>query len=231
MTKRGLLVSLATVLLMIRLYYWAADGVGPDVRFSIAAISTGDGRLTASAALTLIGLLPILAAIIALLFAGLAWMEPLRRNLARGSRAFLIAWAGTELMLLAIAWMLATELRSSAMRQTTDIGWRVAVATGCTILVLVADALPKTRRNFLFGVRTPWTLGSDLSWERTHRFAGRLFMLVGIAGIVSALMLNPEALLYSFALPAVAAALACIIYSYVIWRDDPRRFSGEIEDE
>ena len=231
MTKRGLLISLAAVLLMTRLYYWAAAGAGPGVSFSFSELAAADARPTGSAMLTVLGLLPFLAAILALLFAGLPRIEPLRANLARGSRAYLIAWAGTQLLLLAIAWMLATELRETARGSTSDLGWRVAMAIGCGVLVVVADSLPKTRRNFVFGVLTPWTLTSDLSWERTHRLAGRLFMLVGIAGFVSALMLRPGALVFTFVLPAVAAALACLAYSYVIWRGDAHRFSGEIEDE
>jgi len=111
------------------------------------------------------------------------------------------------------------------------MGWRFAMAIGCATLVLVADLLPKTRRNFVFGVLTPWTLSSDLAWEKTHRLAGRLFMLIGIAGLVSSFALDPEALLLTFVLPAVAAALWCVVYSYAVWRSDAGRLRGEIEDE
>jgi uncharacterized membrane protein len=231
MTKRGLLISVVVVLLMAGLYCWAAADAGPNVRFSFSELATADPERTASAALTILGLLPFMAAILALLFAGLQRIEPLRANLARGQRPYLMAWAGTQLLLLAIAWMLAAEVRATAPGSTTDIGWRVAMSIGCGVLIIVADSLPKTRRNFVFGVLTPWTLTSDLAWERTHRFAGRLFMVVGIAGLGSTLMLRPEILVYTFVLPAVAAALACVIYSYVIWRSDADRFSVESEYE
>jgi hypothetical protein len=231
MTKRGLLISVVAVLLMTGLYSWAAADAGPTVRFSFSALATAGPQPTGSAALTLLGLLPFIAAVLALLFAGLQRIEPLRANLARGQRTYVMAWAGTQLLLLAIAWMLAAEVRATAHGSTTDIGWRVAMSIGCGVLVVVADSLPKTRRNLVFGVLTPWTLTSDLAWERTHRFAGRLFMVVGIAGLASALMLRPEALVYTFVLPAVAAALACVMYSYVIWRGDTDRFTMESEHE
>lgn len=231
MTRPGLLISAAAVLPMPGLYYWAAAGAGPTVRFSFSELATAGSRPAGSAALTLLGLLPVLAVVLALLFAALPRIEPLRANLARGRRPYLVAWAGTQLLLLAIAWLLATEVRAAAQGAPTDIGWRVAMAVACSVLIVVADSLPKTRRNFVLGVRTPWTLTSDLAWERTHRLAGRLFMLVGIVGFVSALALRPEALLYTFALPALAAALACVAYSYVIWRSDAHRVTGDIEDE
>lgn len=231
MTRRSLLISVVPVLLMTGLYYWAAADAGPTVRFSFSELAIANPHPTGSAALTILGLLPFIAAILALLFAGLQRIEPLRANLARGQRPFLMAWAGTQLLLLAVAWMLASEVRATAQGSTTDIGWRAAMSIGCGVLIVVANSLPKTRRNFVFGVLTPWTQTSDLAWERTHRFAGRLFMVVGIAGLVSALMLRPEVLVYTFVLPAVAAALACVIYSYVIWRGDAHRLSVESEYE
>ena len=36
----------------------------------------------------------------------------------------------------------------------------------------------------MVGIRTPWTLTSDLSWDRTHRVGGRLFVLEGIVFIL-----------------------------------------------
>lgn len=231
MTRQGLLVSAVAVLLMVCLYHWAAAGAGPADPLSLSDLAAAGPELTDGAALTILGLLPLLAIGLALLLAGLPQIEPLRANLARGRRAYLMAWAGVQLMLLAIAWMLATDVRAAAHGTTTDIGWRTAAVIAGGVLIAVADSLPKTRRNFMLGVRTPWTMTSDLAWERTHRLAGRLFMLVGIAGIASALALRPEALLYTFALPAVAAALACVAYSYVVWRGDAHRVTGEIEDE
>ena len=38
------------------------------------------------------------------------------------------------------------------------------------------------------GIRTPWTLTSDLSWDRTHRVGGRLFVLEGIVFILLGLV-------------------------------------------
>ncbi|HTG73346.1 MAG TPA: SdpI family protein [Terriglobia bacterium] len=231
MIRQGILVSLVAVLLIASLFGWAAAGAAPGVRFSIAELVANDGRLVGSAALTVLALLAPLAAGFALLFVMLPRIAPLRENLERGSRPYLIAWAGIQLLLLALAWSLATGIRSAAPGGSAEIGWRFAMAIGCATLVLVADLLPKTRRNFVFGVLTPWTLSSDLAWEKTHRLAGRLFMLIGIAGLVSSFALDPEALLLTFVLPAVAAALWCVVYSYAVWRSDAGRLRGELEDE
>lgn len=69
------------------------------------------------------------------------------------------------------------------------------------IATLVVDALfmvrgnymGKFRKNFFLGIRTPWTLASDAVWEHTHRLAGWLFVLAGLAWIAAGLArLGPE---------------------------------------
>ncbi|MGH8261428.1 MAG: SdpI family protein [Steroidobacteraceae bacterium] len=62
-----------------------------------------------------------------------------------------------------------------------------AVGAG-VLLAILGNALGKTRRNSLIGVRTPWTLRSDEVWLRTNRFAGRLLILGGAVTIVGALV-------------------------------------------
>lgn len=56
----------------------------------------------------------------------------------------------------------------------------VMLAVG--VLVMVIDNYTgKLRKKFFVGIRTPWTLDRDAVWQRTHRFAGGLFMLAGLA--------------------------------------------------
>lgn len=47
--------------------------------------------------------------------------------------------------------------------------------------------MPRVKRNGLVGVRTPWTLGSDENWARTHRVAGYTMVVTGfLAGAAGA---------------------------------------------
>jgi uncharacterized membrane protein len=104
-----------------------------------------------------------------------------------------------------------------------DLFVRAIIAGAGVILMFIGDALPKTRPNFFLGVRTPWTLTSDLAWERTHRLAGRLLVLVGVWGVVAAFVLNGSALAFSLSAPLIAVALFACAYSYFVWRGDPDR--------
>ena len=74
----------------------------------------------------------------------------------------------------------------------------LGIATG-VLFVVIGNVLGKVRSNFMFGVRTPWTLSSDLSWNKTHRLVGRLFVLLGLAIVVTGLVGSDEAFLVGHA--------------------------------
>ncbi len=50
----------------------------------------------------------------------------------------------------------------------------------------LGNVLGKVRRNFYMGIRTPWTLASEATWDATHRLAGNLYFYGGIAGAILA---------------------------------------------
>jgi hypothetical protein len=55
----------------------------------------------------------------------------------------------------------------------------VLPAVGILIFYL-GTIMPKTRRNWFIGIRTPWTISSDHVWQKTHELGGHLFQVLGI---------------------------------------------------
>jgi uncharacterized membrane protein len=55
-------------------------------------------------------------------------------------------------------------------------------------IALMGNVLGKVRRNFYVGVRTPWTLASDVVWDRTHRLAAWLMVAGGLIGLAALLL-------------------------------------------
>ena len=97
-------------------------------------------------------------------------------------------------------------------------------------IAVIGNVLGKARPNWFGGIRTPWTLSSDRSWDVTHRWAGRLFMLAGLAS-VPILWLTPVDT--GWILMAVAigvAALAPVVLSYFVWRNDAQRETFSASD-
>jgi uncharacterized membrane protein len=58
---------------------------------------------------------------------------------------------------------------------------RLVVGAAGVLLAVAGNYLGKVPRNHPIGIRTPWTLYSEFVWERTHRFAGPVFVLCGVA--------------------------------------------------
>jgi uncharacterized membrane protein len=103
------------------------------------------------------------------------------------------------------------------------LGWQVeigrAVSAGVGVLfVLMGEVMPRVRRNYFVGVRTPWTLSSDEVWRKTHRFSGKLFMLLGLLMIVAAALLPEMAIFVVVMAGALVSVVGMLAYSYWVWR-------------
>jgi immunity protein, SdpI family len=92
------------------------------------------------------------------------------------------------------------------------------------LFMLLGNVMGKIRPNWFVGVRTPWTLSSKLSWDKTHRLTGWLMMFMGVLFVVVAFVHTT----WTFAAMLIIDA-AClgwsVIYSYLVYRDDPNRTS------
>lgn len=88
--------------------------------------------------------------------------------------------------------------------------------------VVLGGVLGKLRPNWFVGIRTPWTLSSKQAWTRTHRAAGWLSIVLGVA-TMGAAMLGAEWALWALGIGAGVGALGLAAYSYRVWRDDPEK--------
>lgn len=48
------------------------------------------------------------------------------------------------------------------------------------LFAIIGNYLPKCKQNYTIGIKIPWTLNSEENWNKTHRFAGRLWVICGI---------------------------------------------------
>jgi len=82
------------------------------------------------------------------------------------------------------------------------------------LFLILGNYLPKTRQNWLMGIRTPWTLSDERVWDKTHRFAGPLFMAAGMAVLWSALFAPLAWRVPVLIVAVLAACFASYAYSY-----------------
>ena len=85
------------------------------------------------------------------------------------------------------------------------------------LFILLGNYLPKLPRNFFFGIRSPWTLASDIVWYRTHRISGSLFVISGVLFIIlNILKVNLGISLLIILVPLVL--YTAFIYPYLLYR-------------
>lgn len=78
------------------------------------------------------------------------------------------------------------------------------------VFIVIGNYLPKCQQNYTVGIKLPWTLHSTENWNRTHRFAGPVWIICGILMFFS-LFMKSEALMLTVILVAV---LLPTLYSY-----------------
>lgn len=54
------------------------------------------------------------------------------------------------------------------------------------LFIVIGNFLPKCEQNYVIGIKISWTLNSEENWNRTHRFAGRLWVICGIIILLTA---------------------------------------------
>jgi uncharacterized membrane protein len=84
------------------------------------------------------------------------------------------------------------------------------------LLATLGNYLPKTRYNYVMGVRTPWTLADERVWDQTHRLAGPLMMLGGLAVTAGVWFVPLEQVIWLLLAGAAAPSLIAVVYSYIV---------------
>jgi immunity protein, SdpI family len=109
----------------------------------------------------------------------------------------------------------------AAFGHQTNMTIVIQLAMSALFLVL-GNFMSKIRPNWFVGVRTPWTLSSKLSWDKTHRLAGWVFIFSGVLFAIAAVINAVWMSVTSFVV-LMAGTLWTIIYSYLVYRSDPNR--------
>lgn len=105
------------------------------------------------------------------------------------------------------------SIYANAVGITVDIGF---VANGIVglLFILIGNYMPKCKQNYTTGIKVPWTLHSQENWNRTHRLAGWVWIIGGVAMIVNSFL---QLEWISF-LTIAALVLIPIGYSFLLFK-------------
>ena len=114
-------------------------------------------------------------------------------------------------------------IASASLSGATDISGALPMALISLVLLLIGAFLGRVGPNPVVGVRTPWAFKSRLAWDRSNRLAGRLFFIIGLAGLLTAPFAPRPLGLYALLAAILVAAVWSGIESWRVWRTDPDR--------
>lgn len=220
--RLGLTVSAIALAIMAGVMAWAYQALPAGVNIPLHWNAAGEVDRVGSRTEALFGLavIPAVTLFTTLLLAAAPSLDPRKANLAKSALAYKVAWISVMVLMtgvhIGITWLM---INGASGAETDPFPFvRFVIAGGAVLIILLGNYLPKTRPNWFLGIRTPWTLSSDDTWEKTHRLGGRLFLLSGFIGLITAFTLNGLWLALAMPLVLMPSVLFCIAYSYVVWR-------------
>jgi len=160
-------------------------------------------------------LFPLVTVALYLMMLALPNIDPGRLNYARFAGAYMLLRLGVIGFMAALYGLMQVQIRGHEV----DMGRALPLLVGI-LFVLLGSVMGKLRPNWFFGIRTPWTLSSKTSWVRTHRLGGWVMLVGGMAVIATARIASAR--IYVF-VGFAAGLLWTVVYSYLVWRQDPER--------
>ena len=84
------------------------------------------------------------------------------------------------------------------------------------LLAIVGNWLPKCKQTYTLGIKLPWTLENEDNWNRTHRFAGPVWVVCGMIIMVSGLV--GGVFLWVILAAFLVMIIAPTVYSYLLFK-------------
>lgn len=149
-----------------------------------------------------------------LLLIGIQWLgalatslDPKSRDL-KGKLAHLVLWICPFISLLAHTLVYAKIL-----------GYDLAVEIIMPLIfgllfMVIGNLLPKCKQNYTIGIKLPWTLNNEENWNKTHRLAGRLWVVGG--ALMAATAVFGSFIIFIFIV--LIMVIVPTVYSYLYYR-------------
>ncbi|WP_124728223.1 SdpI family protein [Staphylospora marina] len=157
----------------------------------------------------LLGLLPLG---VTLLMAWLPKIDPKFESYEKHARAYGIF---ALLIVTTISVMTVVALLAGMGRQVNIpqvMSWSLGL-----LFIFMGNFMSQIRPSWFVGIRTPWTLASEETWRKTHRFGGVVYIIMGLVILISG-FLKPQWSFYLVMTALVGGTVLPAVYSYLDYR-------------
>lgn len=156
-------------------------------------------------------LFPLIFVFLGLLFYVIPFIDPLRGNIEKFRKYY------DNFFILFFIFVFLIYLQLIFWNIGIKIGPNIFYPVGFGFLFFYTGLLcENTKRNWFIGIRTPWTLSSDIVWDKTHKLGGKLFKIAGIISFFGVVFKDYAS--FFVLVPVIIFTIYVIIYSYVEYK-------------
>ena len=158
-------------------------------------------------------MLPVITLLIFGFFYFIPKIDPKRANISKFKKYYDIFILATLIFMayvyvLTLAWNLGYRFSFTAL---------LSPAFGL-LYYAIGVAISHAKQNWFIGIRTPWTLSSEVVWNKTHEIGGEMFKSIAFFPILGLLL--PNYIFWFVAGPAVFVSVLLVIYSYIDYKNE-----------
>ncbi|MDP2946128.1 MAG: SdpI family protein [bacterium] len=146
-----------------------------------------------------------------ILLAFLPRFDPFKKNYQQFAKAYY--WLRLMMTGFFVAFYIIFLLAASGHLQNIQ---KTIIPLMALLFVGVGFLMPKIKRNYFVGIKTPWTLHSDEVWAKTHKLGGWCFIIAGALCFFT-LWTGDWAFVIFVATISVASLLP-VVYSYIVYK-------------
>ena len=132
--------------------------------------------------------------------------DPKRKNISNKMLG-LVLW-----IIPVISLIVQIQIYAIALGYSVDVGMITNIVMGL-LFVIIGNYLPKCKQSYTVGIRVAWTLSSEENWNRTHRFAGWIWIAGGFLFIANAFLQTEWIMII-----VVIMLLVPMAYSFVLYK-------------
>ncbi len=171
-----------------------------------------DGYMPKSWALFL---MPLISAGLFLLFVAVPKIDPMKENIKKFIKFYDV------FILLFIGFLFYIQSLTILWGAGTRFDIIQALSPAFALLFYYCGILTENaKQNWFIGIRTPWTMSSEIVWNKTHRLGGKLFKISGIIAVFGVLL--PGYAIFFILVPVILFAAYTVIYSYLEYQREQK---------
>ncbi|MBA1336472.1 MAG: Immunity protein SdpI [Firmicutes bacterium] len=211
MKKRDNILMLAILIIVFAVAIYAYIELPSDKQYPVHWSFKGEpDRYGSKLEVVLIG--PIITAFIYVLTAVLPKVDPKKANYPKFKGEYILI---RQIIMGLLAAIYLISIMAAFGKQVRIDVWVPAIVG--LLFVVLGNYMSRIKQSWFVGIKTPWTLSNEKVWEKTHRFGGRVFVIVGLIFVLNA-FIGFITNMWIFLVLLLGLSLSPILYSYYIYK-------------